>query len=336
MSTVSQEGDKKPRFRILQFILFLVAVIAVGVFAYLTFTSDRGCDWTGLGECRSSSQPGEQVRLAKTLWDWLQILVVPIALAVTGFILNRALHRREQQSAENRAQLERQIAEDRLREDSLQSYLDTMSDLLLERNLRNSHESDEVRAVARSKSLTVLRRLDGHRRSVLVRFLKESDLIETANLIIDLDGAELDGCNLELVDMHGCSLEGARMRDSQMSQCLLADSNLTRANLSNCELRSADLRNAHLFAAILDSADLTNCDLRGADLRFASLRDAGLTHAKLQGAKLTQADVGNADFTNATISMEQLKVCRSLEDAIVAGIQSGRDKGEASAKASNL
>jgi len=122
---------------------------------------------------------------AKTGWDWLQLLVIPAALAVVGIIVNRADKRREQQTAkDNREQdlkiaednrkADQTIAEDRQQEAALEAYFATITNLLLDKKLRESEEGDEIRAVARAQTLTVLRRLNGTRKGAVVRFLHES------------------------------------------------------------------------------------------------------------------------------------------------------------------
>ena len=58
-------------------------------------------------------QPG------KSLWDWLQLLIIPVVLAVGALLFNLATTRTEQK-----------IALDKQREDLFQKYLDCMSDLL--------------------------------------------------------------------------------------------------------------------------------------------------------------------------------------------------------------
>src|SRR5437588_6410007 len=100
----------------------------------------------------------------KTLWDWLQLLIIPTVLAIGGYIFNLTLSRNEQKSTQLRDQTEREIAADNQREAALQAYLDSMSELLLHENLRNSGAEDEVRKIARVRTLTVLPRLDPKRK----------------------------------------------------------------------------------------------------------------------------------------------------------------------------
>jgi uncharacterized protein YjbI with pentapeptide repeats len=59
----------------------------------------------------------------------------------------------------------------------LQGYLDQMTQLLLEEDLRNSRQEDATSALARARTLTVLRRLDGEGRGSVIQFLYESELI---------------------------------------------------------------------------------------------------------------------------------------------------------------
>ena len=71
----------------------------------------------------------------KTVWDWLSLLIVPLALAVVALFFNQATTRAEREIAQKRYEQDQQIAFDKQREDLLQAYFDRMSDLLLEKGL---------------------------------------------------------------------------------------------------------------------------------------------------------------------------------------------------------
>src|SRR5207253_922099 len=49
----------------------------------------------------------------KTLWDWLQLLFIPIMLAIGGFWLNQIQKSREEKTTEQRAEIEQKAAEKR-------------------------------------------------------------------------------------------------------------------------------------------------------------------------------------------------------------------------------
>ena len=53
----------------------------------------------------------------------------------------------------------------------MKDYLDQMTELLLTRGLRTSLVGDEVRSVARARTLTALRGVAGERKATIVRFL---------------------------------------------------------------------------------------------------------------------------------------------------------------------
>src|SRR5215203_3260825 len=106
-----------------------------------------------------------------TVRDWLQLLIVPLALVVISFLFTAQQDQRQQelenqraeqaQKIENqRAKAERELAEQRAQDEALQAYLDQMSGLLLEKDLRSSGVNSELRTLARARTLTVLGRLD--------------------------------------------------------------------------------------------------------------------------------------------------------------------------------
>lgn len=81
-------------------------------------------EWTGFGAY--TNPKGEYVR-AKTLWDWMDLLIVPIALAIGAWFLNKSEKNRELIVERQRAELEREIETDRQRQGLLESYLDNVN-----------------------------------------------------------------------------------------------------------------------------------------------------------------------------------------------------------------
>src|SRR5215218_6745595 len=125
-----------------------------------------------------------------TVRDWLQLLIVPLALVVIGFLFTMKQDQRQQQIEDQRAQqaqkienhraeAERELAEQRAQDEALQAYLDQMGNLLLEQGLRDSGNGNEVRTLARARTLTVLSRLDSSRKGQVMDFLAEADLLQS-------------------------------------------------------------------------------------------------------------------------------------------------------------
>src|SRR5260370_642222 len=208
-------------------------------------------------------QPG------KTLWDWLQLLIIPLVLAIAALLFNLATTRTEQKIAAQRYEQDQYIALDKQREDLLQIYLDRMSELLLKEKLRSSAVDAEVRNVARVRTSTILFQLDARRIGYVFAFLRESGLMSTKpnDSIVSLSQTNLSKINL--------------------SQATLYKADLSGADLSRAGLSYADLSGAILGEAILGEAILSEADLRGADLRGAIVTSEQLETAKsLQGATM--------------------------------------------------
>jgi uncharacterized protein YjbI with pentapeptide repeats len=242
---------------------------------------------------RRKAEPESKRRIAWPKWtgfrgmtvrDWLQLLIVPFALVVIGFLFTMQQDARQQQIENQRAEAERELAEQRAQEEALQAYLSQMSSLLLEKDLRTSEEDSEVRTLARAQTLTVLGRLDPSRKTAVMQFLAEAKLLQKAEgrgPIIKLSGADLSGANLyDVAD----NLSGADLSFADLSHAHLSGAYLLGADLSGADLSFADLSGAHLSGAHLRGAKLSRADLLGADLSAANLTGAfGVTKERLEG-----------------------------------------------------
>ena len=91
--------------------------------------------------------------LDKSLWDWLQLLIVPLVLAFGALGFQLATTRTESHIAQQRYEQDQKIALDKQQEDLLQAYLDRIAELLLEKKLGAS-ASKEVRQIARVRTIT--------------------------------------------------------------------------------------------------------------------------------------------------------------------------------------
>jgi len=188
-----------------------------------------------------------------TLFALLKVLAVPITVGVAVPWLNWLQKRRE-------VEVENQRAQDA----ALHAYLDQMSQLLLdkERSLRQSKMGDEMRTVARARTLTVLARLDGDRKRSVVQFLYEAGLIlqppgfwvkgegyveqvglsNATDTFIELDGADLSGANLSGADIASAQLHRADLSGANLSRTILMKAHLRDAvGYSEEQLAEADL-----------------------------------------------------------------------------------------------
>jgi uncharacterized protein YjbI with pentapeptide repeats len=239
-------------------------------------------DWTGVGERRWKTSPNEQVQPSKTLWDLLQLLIVPVILVGVSLLWSASQTESDNRREDRRIEADRLAAENLGRDRTLDDYIQRLGDLMLSRRLKSSKQHDAVRSVARTVTLTTLRRLDGERKGELVRFLYEVELIYE----------QVD--QPPMVDLWDADLTAADLKDASLSRADLSDVTLVKATLIRADLRAAnlggaDFTRANLRAANLADADFTGADLTGADLSGADLTGADLTEAKLKGIKLKGA-----------------------------------------------
>jgi uncharacterized protein YjbI with pentapeptide repeats len=240
----------------------------------------------------------------KTLWDWLELLVVPIVLALVAVWFSAQERRDDRDAADKRAQIDREIATDRLQEAALQAYYDKMTELLLKENLREAPAGEEVISIARSRTRATLRSLDNVRKGLLVEFLHEARLIEKENPIIRLGGADLTG-----IELMGTALSGANLSGANLNGANLSAADLSKAKLSGCDLSAADLSQADLSNASLSGVLLADARLNGAHLPKANLIGADLKEADLRGARLEEAILRGAISTTP----QQLAKVKSLK-----------------------
>jgi len=340
---------------------FVVVVVIALVFAVAWFngTGFDGYNQVTTAHTISGPSAGTVVRTevyqpGKSLWDWLQLLIVPIVISVGGLLFNLAITRSQEK-----------IASDNRQEAALQGYLDHMTGLLLMRSL--PHDSEDIAIATQRRTLTLMRGLDANRKRIVLEFLHASKLLSRSITLkdVDLSGANLSGINLSWADLReanlsevnlsGADLSGANLSRTDLSKINLIRANLSKArlnktifqnvnlpnislsgiNLSNADLRDADLsqsnlskinlRGADLSGVNLSGVNLSNADLSGFYLHGADLSGASLSGANLSGANLSNADLRDANLSNALLSNTDMSEA-NLTDAKVTAKQLDKAK----------
>lgn len=245
-----------------------LAVALVILYGYLT---RRG--WVGVAD--------------KRFWDYLELLIVPAALALGVYWLNRAQSEREREAEAAQRERALEVENQRAQEAVLQAYLDRMSELLLDKNLhKKDNPYDPTRVTARARTLAVLRQLDGHRKRVVLLFLRESRLINSkARCWGGQLAAHARLVGLENADLRNADLKGARLISTLRREAV----SLEGADLENADLADADLERADLRKVRLKDTNLKKACLKGADLRGAKgITNEGLARqaASLEGATM--------------------------------------------------
>lgn len=258
----------------------------------------------------------------KLLWNWMDLLLVPVMVAFVVWILDRREHMsdriaakervdHEQNITNQRAATERKINKDRLNQQTLELCLEYIS-----RNLLNAHASPVSpsikRAIIRARVLEAIDSLgyDHNRRDQVLRFLDDMRLLHETTSISEplFKGAQ------NLTDL---KLRKADLRKVDFSGANLTSADLRRTRLTEARLTEARLPMARLFGACLDKADLTRADLSNAFLACANLEGATLGHAELNEAKLKHANLTGANLNDAHLERA------SLEHAILSNADLG-------------
>src|SRR3712207_5699474 len=212
--------------------------------------------------------------------------------------------KQDRKIAQERAEIDRQIADQHRQDNILQLYLDQIGQLLLDKDrpLRQSKflvsdntEGNEMNMLARARTLTVLPRLDGDRKARVVQFLMEAGLLKKEELVVSLYGADLSGASLsEVPNLYKADLSNAILCGADLSGDFLIE-----ADLSNADLSEANLGEAMLLRSDLSRANLSGACLIGAHLVEADLRKADLSRVVLSRAKLHRSDLRDADLSEA-------------------------------------
>jgi hypothetical protein len=282
--------QKISKYPVLAILVFLASALGFALIVVLVLGYWLNWHWTGLSQ--------------KTLWDWLQLLIIPLVLAVAALLFNLANSRTEQQ-----------IALDNQREAALQTYLDKMSELLLKEHLgelapdgKLNPEYEEVRKIARVRTLAVLPRLDANRKGNVLQFLYDASLIDKKMPIINLKGTDFTGANLMGADLTEAELRGANLQGANLQNAILMGASLREANLREANLQGYGTT---LFTANMSHTNLERAILRETNVVQADLQEVNLKEANLQGADLREANLNQAKNTTT----EQLKTARSLQGA---------------------
>ncbi|MFW5748738.1 MAG: pentapeptide repeat-containing protein [Chloroflexota bacterium] len=296
--------------RLVNYFPWIVLEITIIVALALVLNWLRVVDGSGLGPFGDQTQV-EPVR-ARSLWDWLDLLIVPAFLAGAALWVNNQIRQREHAMERRRHREDTLRQADRYREETLQKYMDEMSDLVLTYGRNPSEALENIKAVATLRTVAALRRLDRPRRKELFSFLRHIDWLRGDMSIFE--DAEMQGVDLEDANLEGAHLQGAVLERAILKRANLLDAMLQSANLAAAYLSDANLSLADLTSANLNAADLTRADLIKTRLNGAYLNEALLVKANLTGADLRGADMADADLTGALVENVQLDPTTILPD----------------------
>lgn len=219
----------------------------------------------------------------KTAWDWLDLLIIPLVVAVAGFWLDRLQQRYTERTAQARREVDLLIAAQRQSEQVFQQYLEAMTGLIASHWLAREGSDPAIAVIARLRTLSSLSALDTaldlydlgenrRRKGYILRFLYEAGLIQGELPKIVLETADFSHAELFNFGLQGAHLRGVNLEEAQLVGADLRQADLSGAYLAGANLKSASLKGASFSGAVLDRADLTGTGIEPEQLNAAASR----------------------------------------------------------------
>lgn len=268
-------------------IKIIITIILLGLLCYIAYLAflPEPPTWTGFGE--SAKDP--KVEPAKTLFDWLKLLIIPLSLGLLGWLYKEAEKSKAKRSEEERS-----------RNETINSFFNVITDLLQNHNLGNN-PSVQTRAMVKTRINMTLSQLDEARKGQVLQFLYESDLIDTTPKI-RLLGASFNDSVLDQIVLGGSEIRGAyfknaSIKNANLNGIILNSCNLEKANLSGSQVENADFGYTNLKKCKMKKMDLTTVDFEGADLTKANLKGSTIRQTQLdsiihkKGIRLTKRKI---------------------------------------------
>ncbi|CAF1501162.1 unnamed protein product [Rotaria sp. Silwood1] len=239
----------------------------------------------------------------KVLGTFLVPLVISIFTIVTTiqqYHVNKQNRLKDLEIASRQRDQELKQADTLHQETVYAVYIKEMGELSSKLKTKNlsSIELDQQWKLARAKTLSTLRQLDTKRKSYIIQFLYEIELLFTNCSAIDLSGSDLSGIILMgHVDLEFI-FDYIALTYIVLSNTSFVNLHLKNANFSGSVLNNANFSNAYLFEVDFTGCDLTNADLRGVHAEFAIMKNVNLSGAIF--GKVPPAEIKNAILPNGS------------------------------------
>lgn len=221
-------------------------------------------EWVGVSNYTTPTiSEGEEYQRAKTLWDWLELLIVPVALSGGAWILS-----------ENQKVIEENQVNERRRQLEYESYLSRMSQVLNKYSYPKEIENSTFdKATMRAWTLNTLRSLEPGKKGNIIQYLYDTNLISTDYQIIDLRSADLSNVDLERRFLPGINLSRSILTGANLKGVVLGGEFSIEVDDPSDPLNKIRLNGSDLSSADLTGADFTGAKLGGVNLKNAMIDD---------------------------------------------------------------
>lgn len=240
----------------------------------------------------------------KSLWDWLELLVVPASLAFLFWTL------------ENREdKVSREISIDQFRENLLNEYFNTMGRLENQGyfNLTQADENSGIKPqpsenIGWFRTVSITQHLDPKRKRLVLEFLYYSNLLFHHGYHINLLGSNFSNGDYERIFLNSTNL----------CEVNFENSNFYKAHLDNALFRASNLKNTDFRQSTLIGADFSGADLSGAKFDDAFIPNTNFSNlTDLTNVSFNNASIQRCNFFNSLLDENQLKNAKSLAGTLL-------------------
>lgn len=256
--------------RYLKITIIVVLSVVFSLLIYNAIFPYGSPEWMGIRFYNEKNQL--EVR---KLWDWLDLLIVPLSLIFLGWI-----YQSYEKSKADKKEKENQQNE------ILDSYFRTISDLINKSNLLDITKNKESKIIARTRTIIAVENLEGERKGQVLQFLYEANLIDDKK--INILGANFREVQVSGIVLRKTTIKGVHFCDSDFENTFLDGSNFISCNFSNTNFNGSSMENTNL-----EYSDLSNCKLTNIDLTKVNFEGANLNYADLSNSIITQSQLNS-------------------------------------------
>jgi len=272
----------------MNYVKTIIIIFIIGFSLYIGYNGIfpyNSPEWMGFAPYDATKNGPEP----KKLWDWLDLLIVPISIATIGWI-----YKEYEKSKDEKKDFENKQNE------TLDSYFRVISDLIIKSNLLDIDLNKESKIIARTRTIVAIESLSDERKGQVLQFLHESKLINK-------DIIELLGANFKSAEVSGIVLKDTIIKGVYFCNSKFIRTYLDRSVFSACDFTFTDFTDSSMRNTDLSYTKLINCKLVNIDLTTVEFEGADLTGADLTGSTILQKQLDKI-FKKNNIKLNKTKV----------------------------
>jgi uncharacterized protein YjbI with pentapeptide repeats len=262
-------------FFIVPLVVLAIMLVWVWIGYNQVYPNYKAAELIGVKETRDNVT--EFFEPPKTIWDLLDLLIVPLALAAGAAYLD--LSNKKRQFA---------IEEERLKDARYRNYLSSMEKLILEHGLLEQNPESSCQYLAQAYTRDVIKEINGMRIGELLDFLESYRLD-----LIDPERPQ--------ISLRGLRFKKAIMSFRNIRRVNLAEVILHRSEWNKCTCDEIYAPYAKFFRATIHKANFNNCNFENVEFKYSDLRDTIFDSCKLNGADFFRTNLTGTVFKNCEL-----------------------------------